>query len=75
MKEKLFQILLNIAPQTDLNSITDSTRLNADLGLNSINLMMMIMEIEDTFGFEFRGDESFETVGEVCDYINGRIGK
>jgi len=69
MKEKLYQILLDVMPQTDLSKVNESTQLKADLGLNSVNLLVLIMQIEDTFGFEFTGEESFETVGEVIGYI------
>jgi acyl carrier protein len=35
--------------------------------------MMMSMEIEDAFGFKFTEFVRFETVGDVCGYLESRI--
>ena len=72
MLEKLKQIVSNVAPQTDLTTITESTRLTEDLGLTSIDFLVLMMEIEQEYGFEFTGTESFSTVGEVMSYIQER---
>jgi len=72
MLEKLKQIVSNVAPQTDLTTITESTRLTEDLGLTSIDFLVLMMEIEQEYGFEFNGTESFSTVGEVMSYIQER---
>ena len=67
--EKLIQIVANVMPQTDLSSITEETRLMEDLGLGSMNLLVLMLEIESEYGFEFTGEETFTTVGDVIAYI------
>ncbi len=69
MKEQLKQILIEVAPNTDIDTIRPETRLSADLGLTSMDFIMLMMEIEDVFGFEFTDEVNFQTVDEVCQYI------
>ncbi|MBR3430073.1 MAG: acyl carrier protein [Clostridia bacterium] len=69
MIERLKRILIQVAPNTDLDEIRPETRLIADLGLASMDFIMLMMEIEDVFGFEFTDEVNFQTVDEVCQYI------
>jgi acyl carrier protein len=36
-------------------------------------MMMMAMELEEAFGFRFAEFVKFETVGDVCAYLESRI--
>lgn len=45
------------------------SRLQADLGLDSMSGMLLLMEIEDTFQIELEDTVRFETVGDVCKYL------
>ncbi|MBQ7387386.1 MAG: acyl carrier protein [Clostridia bacterium] len=74
MLEKLKDVLAKVVPDVDMASVTEQTRLVEDLEFDSLSLMMMSMEIEDKFGFEFTELVKFETVGDVCQYISERIG-
>jgi acyl carrier protein len=74
MLEKLKDVLAKVVPDVDMASVTEDTRLIEDLEFDSLSIMMMSMEIEDKFGFEFTEMVRFETVGDVCRYINERIG-
>ena len=74
MIDKLKEILGKVLPDVDMASVTEETRLIEDLEFDSLSIMMMSMEIEDKFGFEFTEMVRFETVGDVCRYINERIG-
>lgn len=74
MLEKLKDVLSKVVPDVDMASVTEDTRLIEDLEFDSLSIMMMSMEIEDKFGFEFTEMVRFETVGDVCRYINERIG-
>ena len=56
-----------------MSTVTMDTRLIDDLGFDSLALMMMSMEIEDAFGFRFKEFVRFETVGDVCSYLESRI--
>ena len=73
MLEKLKQILAKILPDVDMDSVTEETRLAEDLGCDSLTLMMLSMEIEDAFNFRFSEFVRFETVGDVCGYLESRI--
>lgn len=73
MLEKLKSILSKVLPDVDMSSVNENTRLAEDLGFDSLALMMMSMEIEDSFDFKFLEFVKFETVGDVCKYLESRI--
>lgn len=73
MLDKLKEILGKVLPDLDMSTVTTDTKLIDDLGFDSLALMMMSMEIEDAFGFRFKEFVRFETVGDVCDYLENRI--
>ena len=73
MLEQLKEILGKVLPNVDMSKITEETRLVDDLGFDSLALMMMSMEIEDSFNFKFTEFVRFETVGDVCGYLESRI--
>ena len=73
MLEKLKDILSKVLPDLDMSGVNEDTRLIEDLGFDSLALMMMSMELEDAFGFKFTEFVRFETVGDVCGYLESRI--
>lgn len=73
MLDRLKDILARVLPDVDMSTVTEDTRLMEDLGFDSLALMMMSMEIEDAFDFKFTELVRFETVGDVCCYLNSRI--
>lgn len=73
MLEKIKPIFAKVFPDTDMSGVTEQTRLVEDLEFDSLAMMMMSMEIEDSFGFKFREFVRFETVGDVCRYLESRI--
>lgn len=73
MLEKLKAIIEKVVPGIDINTVTESTKLIDDLGFDSLAMMMMSMEIEDSFGFRFQEFVRFETVGDVCSYLSSRV--
>lgn len=72
MLEKLKSILSKVVPDVDMDSVTEDTGLIEDLEFDSLAIMMMSMEIEDAFGFKFTEFVRFETVGDVCRYLENR---
>ena len=74
MLNRLKDILAKVVPDVDMSSVTEDTRLIDDLGFDSLAIMMMSMEIEDAFGFKFTEFVKFETVGDVCKYLEERVG-
>jgi acyl carrier protein len=73
MLEKLKEILIKVLPGVDMENINADTRLKEDLGFDSLAMMMMAMELEEAFGFKFAEFVKFETVGDVCAYLESRI--
>lgn len=73
MLDKLKDILKKVLPDIDMSKVTEDTRLIDDLGFDSLAIMMMSMEIEDAFDFKFKEFVKFETVGDVCRYLESRI--
>lgn len=57
--------------KADENSITMDSRLVEDLKADSANVMVMIMDLEDTFGIMVEDDQimKLKTVGDVVKYI------
>ena len=73
MLDKLKEILGKVLPDIDVSAVTEETRLKDDLGFDSLAMMMMAMELEDAFNFKFTELVKFETVGDVCGYLECRI--
>ena len=71
--EKIKGIIEKNFPDIDVATVTEETKLIEDLGFDSLAMMMMAMEIEDAFGFKFTEFVRFETVGDVCGYLDCRI--
>ena len=69
MLDKLKEILAKVVPEVDMATVTEDTRLIEDLEFDSLAIMMMSMELEDAFGFKFTEFVKFETVGDVCRYV------
>lgn len=72
MLERLKSVLERVVPDVDISTVTESTALIDDLGFDSLAIMMMSMEIEDAFGFKFTEFVKFETVGDVCKYLESK---
>ena len=73
--EKLGGILLKLKQETDLSLVSEETRLVDELGLDSLTLLMMALQAEEMFGIRFENLQasSFQTVGDVCTYIEGKL--
>ena len=73
MLNRLKEILGKVLPDVDMSTVTLDTRLIDDLGFDSLAMMMMALELEDAFNFKFTEFVKFETVGDVCGYLESRI--
>ena len=73
MLDKLKEILGKVLPDVDMSAVTEQTKLIDELGFDSLAMMMMAMELEDSFNFKFTEFVKFETVGDVCGYLECRI--
>ena len=72
MLEQLKDILAKVNKKIDMTTVTTETRLVEDLALDSLSIMLFAMEIEMAFGFRFTEPVKFETVGDVCSFLENR---
>ena len=70
MLEQIRNIITDYV-EIDPMTVTEETSLRSDLGVNSYELMNMIVTIEDTFGVEIPDREfiALQTVGDLIAFI------
>ena len=58
----------------DASAIHAGTRLKEDLNADSLHLVELLVELEDSYGIRIPDDEAarIETVGQVVDYVAAR---
>ena len=68
--EKVKQ-LISVQLKAPEDKITPESRLVEDLGADSANVMVMILEMETEFGMEVEDEVilQLKTVGDIVDYI------
>lgn len=56
----------------DASIITPESRIKADLGADSLNILQLLMKIEDDYGIIIPDEKlsEFETVRDVVDYLD-----
>lgn len=72
---KLKEILGSLKPGINTEQTGENARLIDDLGMDSLTLLLMALKSEKEFGIRFENMQasSFLTVGEVCEYIEGKL--
>ena len=72
---ELKEIVLDYLGDDDIEVSEDSV-LTDDLELTSLDLISIVGDVEDSFDISVEDEamESIETVGDVLDYIEGRLG-
>lgn len=55
----------------DVSEITMDSKFS-DLGIDSLDTVEMIMNLEDEVGYEIDLDEKIETVGELVRYVESK---
>ena len=73
MLNQLKEIIGRVNKDIDLNTVTPETKLMEDLKLDSLSIMMLAMESEIAFDFQFTEPVKFETVKDVCDYLEAKV--
>ena len=71
MLEKIREILaeqLNIDPE----DVVESASFRDDLGVDSLDLFALLMDLEEEYGFEVPAEDmdGLQTVGDVIDYLH-----
>lgn len=67
--ERLKVLFETVMPDVDVNEITEDTHLLTDLWLDSLNMMLLAIVIEDDFRICFQEGFTPGTVGALCAYI------
>jgi acyl carrier protein len=57
-------------PNVDLEAAGKNARLMADLGMDSIAMLMLSVAMEDEFGLTFTEPVVFNTVQDVLDFLD-----
>ena len=73
MFEQLKKILIEEF-NLEESDVTEDAKLEADLGINSLELAELAFRLEDEFGIEVKDDDipALITVGDVANYIEDK---
>ena len=77
-REELFERVrdhLSAELSVDGSAIRDDTRFKEDLNADSLHLVELMVELEDSYGIRIPDDEAarIETVGQVVDFVHARV--
>lgn len=67
--DKLVEIFERVMPQVNTADITMDSVLSTDLGVDSLNMMLLAISVEDAFDINFESSVRLETVKDICDYV------
>ena len=71
MSDKVFQAIAELIAErndSDPAEVTRDTRFQ-DVGIDSLDTVEMLMNLEDKIGVELELSQKVETVGELVDYV------
>ena len=71
MSDKVFQAIAELIAErndSDPAEVTRDTRFQ-DVGIDSLDTVEMLMNLEDKIGVEIELSQKVETVGELFDYV------
>lgn len=74
--DKISQMIKEQMHHEDME-VTEETSLKDELGVDSIDLMEFVVNLEDEFSIEIPDDdiETIKQLGDMLDYLEGRLGK
>jgi acyl carrier protein len=77
-REEVFERLrdhLAAELSVDGSAIRDDTRFKEDLNADSLHLVELVVELEDTYGIRIPDDEAarMDTVGKVADFVAAHV--
>lgn len=75
LKETIYDQIKNILPQhfdITVDEVNGAMNFKNDLKADSINVMELILDLEDTFKIEINDDdvENIQTVNDLVNYLN-----
>lgn len=70
IEEKVKQFLIDDL-EIDEDKIQPDARLHEDIGIDSLDLVDLVVIVDRTFGFRMKNEEmvGVETLSQFCDYI------
>lgn len=73
MFEKVVKIIADYQ-KIDPATITPDSKLVADLGLSSLDVVMLLCQFEDTFGIEIADEDlmSLQNIQSIVDYVHAK---
>lgn len=76
IEEKVRNFLINDL-EIDEEKISDDAKLKDDLGIDSLDLVDIVVIVEKNFGFKIRPEEmkDVKTLKDFCDYIEKNVSK
>ncbi len=72
--DKLVEIFERVMPQVNTADITMDSALASDLGVDSLNMMLLAISVEDAFNISFETGAKLDTVKDICDYVALKTG-
>ena len=75
IKEKVDAFLVDEL-EIDESKIAEEARLKEDLGIDSLEVVDVVVLVEQEFGFKMRPEnfKEIKTYGEFCQFIAARVG-
>ena len=70
MYDRLLNLIKKYLPDDKIAQATPESRLLADLGMDSIGMLMLSMALEEEFGVSFSEPVHFVTVQDVLDFLD-----
>ena len=58
-----------VTPEIETADLSRSSLLKTDLGMDSLEIEMLLIVIEDEFNLSADDNIHFSTIGDICDYI------
>ena len=73
--KEIMTIALGVKAEETLKNVTENSSLVADLGLNSVGILYLVIGMEETFQISFDdvAFSDFNTVKDVVDYIENKL--
>ncbi len=67
--DELVEIFKTVMPQMDASRLKPESVLTTDLGIDSLNMMLLAITVEDRFGIKFEAGVKLDTVSDIMEYI------
>ena len=75
MSDKVFQAIAELIAErndSDPAEVTRNTRFQ-DVGIDSLDTVEMVMDLEQELGVELEIEEKIATVGELVDFVESKV--